>query len=184
MKNILTCCLVVLNIITTPLAFAADKYEIRINPVLVRSEWRGPSTESIGVYEQGFVAPGKAGKPTLVPIKMGTPAEQKKALETLRIVMKSRNSELNTARSNVAAHVDAYARSHTDHRENRYIHNHTTGTVQHNHNHAGVVQHTGLVQHQYTGGYVSPSCSPSRGAFLGGNRYHYRYNNYHYRYGR
>jgi len=174
MKNCLTYCLVALNIIATPAVFAGDKYEIRISPVLVRSEWRGPSTESLGLYEQGFEAPGKAGKPTLIPIKMDTPGDQKRSLETLRIVMKSRNDELKTARSNIAAHVDAYARSHTDHRENRYIHNHTTGTV--NHVHSGTVNSNVNVQQpqgESCGSYDNCSCGVSRPVQRYGS--HYRY---------
>ena len=175
MKNCLTYCLIALNIIATPAAFAGDKYEIRISPVLVRSEWRGPSTESLGLYEQGFEAPGKAGKPTLIPVKMDTPGDQKRTLEALRIVTKSRKDELKTARSNIAAHVDAYARSNTDHRENRYFHNHTTGTV--NHVHSGTVNSNISVQQPEAESCGTYGCGcegqPRRPVYRYGN--HYRY---------
>jgi hypothetical protein len=175
MKTFLTCCLVVLNIITTPLAFAEDKYEIRFGSTKVQANWHGPEDRVVPSYVLGFDKTGKPKPDVVIPVKMDTKAERDHALAALKAVISLRKHELRASVDSIAVSVDAYSRSHTDHRENRYIHNHTTGTVNHNHNHSGNVTHTGLVQHHYTGGYVSPSCSPSRGAMLGGNRYHYRY---------
>lgn len=179
MKHFIASCLALLSLSTNPAVFAGDKdkYTIEIQPILIRAEWRGPSAESVGFYDQGFRKNGKAGKPNVISVDLDTAEGRKQAASSLRTLLKSRNNELKTARDNIAVQAQSWAASHTDHRENRYIHNHTTGTVNHNHNH----NHTGTVavqqQQQWEPcGDYGCECHgrPRRIVYRSGDRFRYR----------